>query len=161
MPTTISPDQIEAYLLKKVVEKYKMLQVKLPEYLKEFIYSEYYDKYDPVMYERQYRIIDAIMISNIKISGTMVFMEIYLDPDRAKYDPAVWESYGRTYYIQGDSSETVFDNIRKGIHGSEDFAVTDGDFWQSFIDSVNHGGIYDLFADFKKYLGNSVGLTVK
>lgn len=164
MSKTISPSEIDNYIIKMVVAKYKELQVKLPKYLKQFIYSEYYDKYQPSeLYDRKFRIIDAIMVSNIKLSGTTVSMEIYLDPDRAKYDPSIWYNQGTGLWspIKGDSAETVFDNMRHGIHGSEDIAVTDGDFWQAFVDSVKHGGIYDLFVDFKKYLSSTAGLTIK
>lgn len=164
MGKSIIPSEIDTYVIKMVVAKYKELQVKLPEYLKQFIYSEFYNQYTPSdLYDRQYRIIDAIMVSNIKISGTTISMEIYLDPNKVKYDHSVWYNQGTGLWstIQGDSTEVVFDNMRHGIHGSEDIAVTDGDFWQSFVDSVNHGGIYDLFADFKKYISNTAGLTVK
>jgi len=154
---------LDSFLLKKVVDKYKELQVKLPTYLKEFIYSEFYDKYTPEMYERQYRIIDAIMVSNIKMSGKTISMEIYLDPSKVSYDPATWRNpiTGTESSIHGDTVEDVWDLMRSGIHGQESIAVTDGDFWQSFVDSVNHGGIYDLFADFKKYLSSNAGLTIK
>lgn len=164
MGKSITPSEIDAYVIKMVITKYKELQVKLPEYLKQFIYSEFYNQYTPSdLYERQYRIIDAIMVSNIKMSGKSISMEIYLDPDRVKYDPSVWFNQGTGLWtpIQGDAAEVVFDNMRHGIHGTEDIAVTDGDFWQAFIDSVSHGGIYDLFDNFKKYLGNSVGLVIK
>jgi len=164
MANVIGLNELESYMIKKIIDWYKAMQLNLPKYLKEFIYSEYYDKYQPSeLYERQYRIIDAIMVSNIMVSGKTVSMEIYLDPDRAKYDPSIWYNQGTGLWtpIQGDTAETVFDNIRNGIHGDESIAVTEGDFWQSFVDSVNHGGIYDLFVDFKKYLGTTVGLQVK
>jgi hypothetical protein len=164
MGKTLNASEIDNYIIKMIVAKYKELQINLPKYLKQFIYSEYYDKYQPSeFYERQYRIIDAIMVSNIRLSGTTVSMEIYLDPDKAKYNPSVWYNQGTGLWspIQGDSAETVFGNIKNGIHGSHEFGVTDGDFWQSFVDSVNHGGIYDLFVDFKKYLSSTAGLTIK
>jgi len=70
MAKTITPDQINDVIIKVIVAKYKELQIKLPEYLKQFIYSEFYDQYQPSeYYERQYRIIDAIMVSNIRLSG--------------------------------------------------------------------------------------------
>ncbi|MEY8352608.1 hypothetical protein AALB39_04535 [Lachnospiraceae bacterium 54-53] len=162
MPT-IRPGELNSFMLKLTVRKYKELQIKLPEYLKGFIYSEFYNKYTPSdLYDRQYRIIDSIMVSNIKVSGVTVSMEIYLDPDKVSYDPSIWYyPSGAFTYIKGDDSETVFENMRQGIHGSSDFEVTDGDFWQAFVDSVNHGGIYDLFADFKRYLSSTAGLTIK
>lgn len=154
---------LDSFLLKQVVNKYKELQIKLPEYLKEFIYSEFYNKYTPSdLYDRQYRIIDAIMVSNIKVSGVTVSMEIYLDPDKASYDPSIWYyPSGAFTYIKGDDTEEVWDNMRNGVHGSVDFGVTDGDFWQAFVNSVKHGGMYDLFQDFKRYLSSTVGISIK
>ncbi|WP_143322864.1 hypothetical protein [Clostridium sp. HBUAS56010] len=155
---------LDSFLLKQVVNKYKELQIKLPEYLKEFIYSEFYNKYTPSdLYDRQYRIIDAIMVSNIKVSGVTVSMEIYLDPDKASYDPSTWKNpITRTVSeIPGDTVEDVWELMRNGVHGQESIAVTDGDFWQAFVDSVNRGGMYDLFQDFKKYLSSTVGISIK
>jgi len=163
MGKTITPDQIDAHIIKIIVAKYKQLQEDLPRYLEQFIYSEFYDKFEPEMYERQYRIINAIMVSNIKMSGKTISMEIYLDPSKVSYDPETWKSpiTGTESSIHGDTVEDVWDLMRSGIHGQESIAVTDGDFWQSFVDSVNHGGIYDLFADFKKYLNSTAGLQIK
>ncbi|EXG87852.1 hypothetical protein K413DRAFT_4753 [Clostridium sp. ASBs410] len=159
---TIRPEDLNSFFLKQIINKYKELQLKLPEYLKGFIYSEFYNKYTPSdLYDRQYRIIDAIMTSSIKVSGDTVSMEIYLDPDKASYDPSIWYyPNGAFTYIKGDDSATVFENMRNGIHGSPDFGVTDGDFWQAFVDSVSRGGIYDLFQDFKKYLSDTVEIKV-
>ncbi|SEU08265.1 hypothetical protein SAMN05443270_3012 [Lacrimispora sphenoides] len=163
MGKTISPSEIDNYIIKMIVAKYKQLQEDLPRYLEQFIYSEFYDKFEPEMYERQYRIINAIMVSNIKMSGKTISMEIYLDPSKVSYDPAKWKNpiTGTVSSIPGDTVEDVWDLMRSGIHGQESIAVTDGDFWQSFVDSVNHGGIYDLFVDFKKYLSSTAGLTIK
>lgn len=163
MGKTITHDQIDAYVIKMVVAKYKQLQKDLPRYLEQFIYSEFYDKYEPKVYDRQRRIIDAIMVSNIKMSGKTISMEIYLDPSKVSYDPSTWKNpiTGTISSIPGDTVEDVWELMRSGIHGSEDIAVTDGDFWQAFVDSVNHGGIYDLFVDFKKYLSSTAGLTIK
>ena len=160
--TTIKPKDLNSFMTKLIVRKYKELQVRLPEYLKEFIYSEYYDKYSPSeLYDRQYRIIDAIMVSNIKVSGVTISMEIYLDPEKVSYDPSIWKfPNGSFTYIKGDESEDVWNLMRQGIHGDKSVAVTDGDFWQAFIDSVNHGGIHDLFAEFKKYLSGKSNLSI-
>ena len=89
-------------------------------------------------------------------------MEIYLDPERASYDPSIWYyPNGSFTYIKGDDTETVFENMRNGIHGSPDFGITEGDFWRAFVDSVSLGGIHDLFLEFKNYLSSSIGISIK
>jgi hypothetical protein len=50
--------------------------------------------------------------------------------------------------------------IANGIHGSESFGVTEGRFWDSFLESID-GGIYDIFEDFKKWLGDKGILTIR
>lgn len=143
-----------------IIKWMQNLSIKLPEYLKEFIMSEYYGQYVPSeYYERHYRIIDAITVTSIKKIGNTYEMSIYLDPSKVSYDPAVWydKKNNSWNYIKGTPSKDVFDLIAQGIHGSPEFGQTDGRFWDSFLDSVGHGGIYDLFEEFEKYL-NGKGL---
>jgi hypothetical protein len=37
---------------------------------------------------------------------------------------------------------------------------TEGRFWEAFLDSVDAGGIYDLFEDFKRYLSKNGVLSI-
>lgn len=137
------------------------LKEQLPKYLEEFIRSEYYNQYNPKMYERQYRILEAIMTSNIKDIGDGYEFEIYLDPDKVSYDPSFWTSHGITYYKKGDDANTVFHNMANGIHGNVQFGVTNGRFWEKFLTEIGESGIYDIFVEFKKYIGNNFKLTIK
>ena len=103
------------------------IKEKLPGYLREFIQSEYYGAYTPsTLYERQYRILEAIMTSKIRDMGNGYEFEIYLDASRVSYAPSFWSSHGVTYYRKGDDADTVFHNMAKGIHGSPEFGVTSG-----------------------------------
>lgn len=144
-------------------------QKSLPKYLEEFIYSKFYDQYTPTdLYERQYRIISAITVSSIVETANGYMLSIYLDPNKVSYDPSIWgfhDSHGKIAwsYIPGDDPMTVFNNMAKGIHGYIGEPIppqTPGRFWESFVDSVNHGGIYDIFNSFKKSLRKK-GLPVK
>ena len=138
------------------------IQQNLSKILEEFIMSEYYDQYTPSpLYDRQYRILEAIMTSKIKDIGNGYEFELYLDPNAVSYDPSFWTSHGVTYYKHGDDADVVFHNMANGIHGSEEFGVTSGRFWKTFLDEIDEGGIYDIFLDFKKYLGSKYKLTIK
>lgn len=150
-------------IMKQQIYRYMVsIKEKLPVYLEEFIMSEYYDQYTPSgLYDRQYRIISAIMTSNIKDIGNGYEFEIYLDPTAVSYDPSFWTSHGVTYYQKGDNADDVFQNMANGIHGSSEFGVTSGRFWKKFLDEIGEGGIYDIFVGFKKYLGNKCNLTIK
>lgn len=155
-------NDLQALLKKKMYLWMCDIQKKLPEYLEEFIYSEYYKQYTPSeYYDRQYRILNAIMTSEIKDLGTGYSFELYLDPDKVSYDPSLWITHGVSYYRKGDDANTVFRNMAKGIHGSTDFGVTPGRFWEKFLQEIGEGGIYDIFINFKKYLGTRCGLTIK
>ena len=137
------------------------IKKKLPIYLEEFIMTEFYDQFVPSMYERQFRIISAIMTSNIKDIGNGYEFEIYLDPTAVSYDPSFWTSHGVTYYQKGDNADDVFRNMANGIHGSSDFGVTSGRFWEKFLNEIGEGGTYDIFVGFKKYVSNKSNLVIK
>lgn len=134
-----------------------IMQKKLPEYLKEYIMSEYYDQYSPTsMYERKYRILVAITSSDIIDTGNGYQLEVYLDPNKVSYDPSVW-TYpdGTTSYIRGDDPLTVFENMAMGIHGwigNPRPYQTEGRFWEEFLSAIGEGGIYNMFIGFKKYI---------
>lgn len=136
-----------------------IMQKKLPQYLKEYIMSEYYDQYSPsALYDRQYRILSAITSSEIIDTGNGYKLEIYLDPNKVSYDPSIW-SYpdGSISYMRGDDPMTVFNNIANGIHGfigSPRPYQTEGRFWEEFLNAVGHGGVYDMFIGFKRFISS-------
>lgn len=150
-------------VLKQQIYRYMVIiKEKLPVYLEEFIMSEFYDQYTPsALYNRQYRIISAIMASNIKDIGNGYEFEIYLDPTAVSYDPSFWTSHGVTYYQKGDDADDVFRNIAQGIHGSTEFGVTSGRFWEKFLNEIDEGGIYDIFIGFKKFMRDKCHLNIK
>lgn len=155
-------NDIQKALKKKLYLWMCDIQTNLSKYLKEFIISEYYDQYTPSsLYDRQYRILEAIMTSSIKDIGNGYEFKIYLDITKVSYNPSFWTSHGVTYYIKGDSADTVFQNMANGIHGSPDFGVTSGRFWEKFLNEIGEGGIYDIFVSFKSYMGTKCGLTIK
>lgn len=113
------------------------------------------------MYERQFRIISAIMTSKIKNIRNGYEFEIYLDPSAVSYDPSFWTSHGVTYYKKGDDADDVFQLMSQGVHGSSEFGVTSGRFWEKFLNEIGEGGIYDIFVGFKKYVSDKCHLTIK
>ena len=149
--------------LKQQIYRYMVdIKKKLPVYLEEFIMSEFYDQYTPSgLYDRQYRIISAIMTSKIKDIGNGYEFEIYLDPTAVSYDPSFWTSHGVTYYQKGDNADDVFQNMANGIHGDPEFGVTSGRFWEKFLNEIGEGGIYDIFVGFKKYVSEKSNLVIK
>ena len=153
--------------LQKVLKQqlYKWLsdvKARLPKYLEEFIMTEYYDQYTPSsLYERQYRILEAIMTSDIKDIGNGYELEIYLDSTKVSYDPSFWTAHGVTYYKKGDSADDVFNNMANGIHGNTEFGVTSGRFWETFLEEIDEGGIYDVFVGFKKFMRDKCHLNIK
>lgn len=162
MATVIKNNKDLQKALKQQLYKW-MVQIKdkLPNYLEEFIMSEFYDQFTPQMYEREFRILSAIMTSEIRDIGNGYEFKLYLDPTSVSYDPSFWTSHGVTYYIKGDSADDVFRNMANGVHGSSEFGVTSGRFWEKFLEEIGEGGIYDIFVAFKKYLGNKCHLTIK
>lgn len=162
MATVIRSNKDLQKVLKKQLYKWMVdIKEKLPDYLEEFIMSEFYDQFTPNMHKRQFRILEAIMTSEIRDIGNGYEFILYLDPDKVSYDPSFWTSYGVTYYIKGDSADDVFRNMANGVHGSSEFGVTSGRFWEKFLEEIGEGGIYDIFVAFKKYLGNKCHLTIK
>ncbi len=149
--------------LKQQIYRYMVdIKEKLPTYLEEFIMTEFYDLYTPSsLYDRQYRIISSIMTSAIKDIGNGYEFELYLDPTAVSYNPSFWTSHGVTYYKQGDSADDVFQLISQGIHGSTEFGVTSGRFWEKFLTEIGEGGIYDIFVGFKNHLGEKYHLSIK
>lgn len=151
---------------KKIMYAWMLNQQKnLPQYLEEFIMSEYYDQYSPTMYERQYRIISAITSSEIVDIGDGYKIEIYLDPNKVSYDPSIW-TYpdGSTWYKQGDDPLTVFENMANGIHGwigNPRPYQTEGRFWEEFLNAIGEGGVYNMFQDFMRYMNNKGYLIIK
>ncbi|WP_099467735.1 hypothetical protein [Konateibacter massiliensis] len=161
MTKTIKNNNDLQKVLKKQLYKWMVnIKEKLPDYLEEFIISEYYDQYSPKMYERKFRILEAIMTSEIRDIGNGYEFELYLDPTRVSYDPSFWTSHGVTYYIKGDDADDVFRNMSQGIHGSTEFGVTSGRFWEKFLDEIGEGGIYDIFKSFKKYLSDKCKIKI-
>ena len=150
-----NPKQLEQALEKHIIQWLTKMGDKIHDYLEEFIHTEFYNQYSPsIYYERKYRIIKAITVTSIKKKGNTYSLSIYLDPEKVSYDPSIWYDIKEDTwnYIKGDSSEYVFNLISQGIHGDESFGQTDGRFWETFLESIDAGGIYDIFEDFKKWL---------
>lgn len=151
---------------KKMMYAWMLNQQKnLPQYLEDFIMSEYYDQYSPTIYDRKFRILVAITSSEIVDIGDGYKLEIYLDPNKVSYDPSIW-TYpdGSIWYRQGDDPLTVFENMANGIHGwigNPRPYQTEGRFWEEFLNAIGEGGVYNMFQDFMKFMNNKGYLVIK
>lgn len=152
---------------KKIMYEWILTQQKnIPQYLEDYIMSEYYDQYSPSdLYDRQYRILSAITASDIIDIGDGYRLEIYLDPNKVSYDPSIW-TYpdGAMLYMQGDDPLTVFQNMSMGIHGfigNPRPYQTQGRFWEEFLSAIGESGTYDMFKGFTKYMNNKGYLIIK
>lgn len=170
MPTFTNQKELEKFLKKKLYDRLLEHQKKLPNYLEEYIRTEFYNQYTPRIYEREERLIKAITTSKIIATGSGYALEVYLDPNKVSYDPSSWSFWDNATnspvwtYRPGDSPMTVFSLAAEGIHGfigeNNNPPQTSGRFWEEFTDSLEHGGIHDFFSGFKSYLIKS-GLPVK
>lgn len=161
MATVSTISELNSAIEKQIISGLNDIRVKLPKYLEEYIETEYYDQYQPAMYERTKRILSAITSSKIVNTGGSYYIEVFLDPAKVSYDPSVW-SYdrGSTWqYLKGDDVMTVWNNMAQGIHGDSQYEVTSGRFWQEFLKAIGAGGVYDVFINFKKHLAQS-GLDI-
>lgn len=148
---------------KQMYSYFLKMQKELPKYLEEFIESEFYSQYSPAMYEREKRILLAITSSDIIDVGNGYRLEIYLDPNKVSYDPSIWYYPGSNdySYIKGDDAITVFENMANGIHGfvgNPRPYQTEGNFWETFLTEIGHGGTYDMFKSFKKHMNSKMKL---
>lgn len=162
MATVSNMNELTKAIMTQMYVWMQKQQLLLPQYLSEFIRSEYYAKYTPSdLYDRKYRILQAIVSSDIVPIVNGYALKIYLDPTKVSYDPSIW-TYpdGQTYAIPGDDVMTVWNNMANGIHGDESFGVTDGNFWETFLNAIGQGGVYDLYRDFKTFVGTKAGITV-
>lgn len=137
--------------LANVIEKqiYTWLEAKATlikkQYIEEFLNSEFYSLFTPKEYSRSYQIISSAVSTNVKKVGGFYEIEVYLDDTMADYQ---------------DETIDVWSGMASGLHGWTG-VQTDGRFWEELQTQLGHGGKYDLYADFKMYLGGKGNFKIK
>lgn len=94
--------------------------------------KQYYAEYNPKIYKRTYQFLDSITKTNVKVRGTTITCEVYIN----------------TALNYNDNTETVLDIINAGYHGNTSIPGTAP--WQSGVEMVERMNIF--FNSFKQSL---------
>lgn len=80
----------------------------------EDVLLQFYEEYDPVMYDRTYQLLSCCVKTGVKSTGNEVVAEVYFDG-------------GMMNYITGSrpSGQQVLDAALWGLHGASGLAVAD------------------------------------
>jgi hypothetical protein len=93
----------------------------LVELATKLIWEEFYQAYNPKVYERSYRLLNSVMKTNVKKSNNTYSVEIYLDPSGVDYNSI--------------DALQAFLLASEGYHGNRNIQ-TDGKFWESFMNET-------------------------
>lgn len=121
--------QLERFLLEKSRLALLKAQDKVYVIIKQFLY-QYYNDYDPVLYERTRQLLESLVQSRIVSDGKGYKAEIYFD-------------FNSLNYVTGSqpSGEQVMNAAAYGGHGAEGLRVVSGDtgvsIWNDPIQKLN------------------------
>lgn len=103
--------ELERFLMRKSRQALLKAQDKVYSIIKKFVY-EFYNDYDPELYNRTYQLLESLVQSRIVSDGKGYKAEIYFDLDKLKYAKYAWQG--------GDppSGEQVFEAAKQGLHGA-------------------------------------------
>lgn len=117
------------------------------------IQEYYYDAYDPVEYERQFRLLRMVTQSQIRQTANGYEVDVFVDPSLAGgYTSNYYiDAYGRKRipqsHGQGFDSETLLEQASQGIHGAPEsgqsgwvngaFIQTKPTFVEKFYEELN------------------------
>ena len=105
-------------------------QDKVYAIIKKFVYN-YYNDYDPTLYERTYQLLRSLVESRIVPDGKGYKAEIYFALDKLKYTKFKWQEGN------APTGEQVFEAAKQGWHG----AVGDAGGGYRFISIVGDTGV--------------------
>ena len=105
--------QLEKFLLKKSRLALLKAQDKVYTIIKRFVY-QFYNEYDPIVYERTYQLLQSLVQSRIVSDGKGYKVEIYFDLDSLNYTTG-----------SNPSGEQVMKAAEWGRHGAMGLAVAD------------------------------------
>lgn len=107
--------QLESFLLNKCRLAILKAQDEIYSIIKRFLY-QYYNDYDPIIYQRTYQLLQSLVQSRIVSSGKGYKAEVYFNIDGLNYLD------GRQ-----PSGKQVMDAAAEGWHGAEGMLVVAGD----------------------------------
>jgi hypothetical protein len=121
MGTYNSLDQLYKALGKQIESSLSKTANDLVELATKLIWEEFYQAYDPKVYERSYRLLNSVMKTSVKKSNNNYTVEIYLDPSDVDYSSI--------------DALQAFLLASEGYHGTTDIQ-TDKKFWESFMNQT-------------------------
>lgn len=105
--------ELETFILKKSRQALLNAQDKVYTIIKRFVY-QFYNEYDPTIYERTYQLLQSLVQSRIVSDGKGYKVEIYFNLDGIKYTTG-----------SNPSGEQVMKAAEWGRHGAIGLAVAD------------------------------------
>jgi len=118
MKTFATTFELERYIRPRVRIALEKASIEITLKLRDFIQSEFYDKYEPEVYDRTYKFLDSALYNMISYNKSEVFINKDYDNDYKTIDSS--QQAGYAY---------------KGLHGG--FIFREGYFWESFMEWVD------------------------
>ena len=106
--------ELESFLLKKCKNALEKSQMQVYRIIEKFV-REFYADYDPILYERTYKLLSSLVMSEI------------IQTNKG-FEAHVYFNYEGLSYVTGakPSMLRVLDAAAEGLHGAEDLRVMDG-----------------------------------
>ena len=98
--------QLEHFLMQKSRQALLKAQDKIYSIIKQFV-RQFYNEYDPVLYDRTYQLLESLVQSRIVSDGKGYKAEIYFDIDGLRYTTGA-----------KPSGEQVMEAAKQGAHGA-------------------------------------------
>lgn len=98
--------QLESFLMKQSRQALMKAQDKVYSIIKQFV-RQFYNEYDPIVYERTYQLLESLVQSRIVSDGKGYKAEIYFNIDGLKYSTGA-----------KPSGEQVMEAAKQGAHGA-------------------------------------------
>lgn len=144
-------EALQAHIRQTVLKEFtEQAGEKVNAVIRRYIQTRFYDQYSPEWYQRTYQLLRSVTTARAVPCDGGYEVEVYLDPDKARYvshwsDKVVESAY-------------VFRRASEGYHG--DAAQTDGRFMDDAAADIQRGKAYNIVRDFKAYL-KQYGLKVQ
>ncbi len=144
-------EALESHIRQNLLKEFtEQAGEKVNAVIRRYIQTRFYDQYSPEWYQRTYQLLRSFTTARAVPRDGGYEVEIYLDPDKARYvshwsDKAVESAY-------------VFRHASEGHHGSA--ARTDGRFMDEASTDIQRRKAYNIVQDFKAYL-KQYGLKVQ
>lgn len=117
--TSISKLQNE--INKRIAKAVEQTSIQLCKKLKEIIQDQYYDMYEPRIYERTFQFLNSVSMEIINSNYSVIYLDNY-----GSYKDATMQ------YVQELASS--------GFHGRKDIQ-TDGRYWEVFLEYVSNNAV--------------------